>query len=228
MTPRAPSPPLIKGIDGIVSMHPNELNYSTFNGKRMESGKQPGKEIRQKYRKHRISGNMATYVKQEENVRKIGNLMEPGNRNKIKVMKMDVESNGEDDGATSEPKQQKCDSKPLTDTTNDNICSNHCTSASRKIENNKNNNNDNKDGGKEVTNMNNVTTNDGRNEEVPEAKVNSKNSISSNSGIVRSNSKSNYVEPKIWKRLDKIENKMIVNNVGHDRENPCETRESQQ
>ena len=39
MTPRSPSPPFIKGIDGIVSRHPNEVNYSTLNGKRIESGK---------------------------------------------------------------------------------------------------------------------------------------------------------------------------------------------
>ena len=48
MAQRGSSPPLITGIDGIVGRPPNEVNYSTLNGKRMETGKQPGKEIRQK------------------------------------------------------------------------------------------------------------------------------------------------------------------------------------
>ena len=42
------SPPLITGINGIVSRPPNEVNYSTLNGKRMETGKQPENKIRQK------------------------------------------------------------------------------------------------------------------------------------------------------------------------------------
>ena len=67
MAHRVSSPPLITGITGIVSRHPNEVNYSTLNGKRIESGKQTGKEIRRKYKKHGISGKMANYVKQEEN-----------------------------------------------------------------------------------------------------------------------------------------------------------------
>ena len=100
MAPRAPSPPLIKGIDGIVSRHPNEVNYSTLNRKRMESGKQPGKEIRQKYRKYGIPGNMAKYVKQEENTGKIKNRMEPSDENK--TMKKDVGSDGEEVGETGE------------------------------------------------------------------------------------------------------------------------------
>ena len=46
MTPRSPSPSLIKGIDGIISRHCNEVNYSTLNGKNMETVKQPGHETR--------------------------------------------------------------------------------------------------------------------------------------------------------------------------------------
>ena len=65
MTHQSSSPPLIKGIDGIVSRPPNELNYSILNRKRLESGKQPRNEIKQKYRNLGISGNMAKYVKQE-------------------------------------------------------------------------------------------------------------------------------------------------------------------
>ena len=51
MTPRSPSPPLIKGIDGIVIKHRNEVNYSTLNGKR-------------------TFGNMAKYVKQAKMLKK--------------------------------------------------------------------------------------------------------------------------------------------------------------
>ena len=90
MTPKSPSPPLIKGIDGIVSRPPNEVNYSTLNGKSMVTRKQPGKKIRQKYRKFGISRNMAKYMKQEENSGKIGNLMEPDNRNKIDMIENKV------------------------------------------------------------------------------------------------------------------------------------------
>ena len=70
MTHRSSSPPLIKEIDGIVSRSPNEVNYSSLNGKRMETGKQQENEIRRKYKKHGISGNKAKYVKQEENTGK--------------------------------------------------------------------------------------------------------------------------------------------------------------
>ena len=52
-----------------------------------------------------------------------------------------------------------------------------------------------------------------------EADTNSeKSNSSSNTGIGSSNSKSNYVENKILKRLDENENKMIGNKVGYDRE----------
>ena len=71
MAPRAPSPPLIKGIDGIVSRPPNEVNYSTLNEKNMETGKQTGEEIRRKYKKDGISGKMTKDVKQEEYTGKI-------------------------------------------------------------------------------------------------------------------------------------------------------------
>ena len=37
MVHRLSSPPLIKGIDGIVSRSPNEVNYSTLMEKNMES-----------------------------------------------------------------------------------------------------------------------------------------------------------------------------------------------
>jgi len=49
MTHRSSSPPLIKGIDGIVSRPPNEVNYPTLNGKRIETEKQSENKIRRKY-----------------------------------------------------------------------------------------------------------------------------------------------------------------------------------
>ena len=99
MTHRLSSPPLIKGIDGIVSRSPNEVNYFTLNEKRMESGKQPENEIIQKYRKFGISD--IRYVKQA-NTGKNGNVVEPGKENKAEMMKKDVESDGDEDGVTRE------------------------------------------------------------------------------------------------------------------------------
>ena len=52
---------------------------------------------------------MAKDVKKDENGGKIGNLMEPGNRNEIKLMKTDGESNGKDVGAISKEQQKKCE-----------------------------------------------------------------------------------------------------------------------
>ena len=45
-------PPFIKGIDGIVSRPPNQVNHSTLNGKSMETRKQPGNETRRKFKKY--------------------------------------------------------------------------------------------------------------------------------------------------------------------------------
>ena len=48
--------------------------------------------------------------------------MEPGNQNKTKLMKTNVESNREDGWPRRKHKRQKCEnSKSLTDTTNNNI-----------------------------------------------------------------------------------------------------------
>ena len=109
MTYQSSSPPLIKGIDEIVRISPNRVNYSTLNGKRMETGKQPGNKIRQKYRKFGISGNMAKYVKQEGNAGKNGNLMEPSNRNEIYMIENKVEDDREEDGVTREAQRRKCE-----------------------------------------------------------------------------------------------------------------------
>ena len=108
MTPRSPSPPLIKGIDGIVSRPPNEVNYSTLNGKMMKTGKPTRNRIQSDY-KYGISGNMANYVKKEEIAGKNGYLIEPGDENKINKMKKDVGLDGEEGGDIREPQQQKCD-----------------------------------------------------------------------------------------------------------------------
>ena len=48
MTQRSPSLSLIKGFDEIISRPPNEVNYSTLNGKNMETKRQPGNKIQKK------------------------------------------------------------------------------------------------------------------------------------------------------------------------------------
>ena len=73
MAHRVSSPPLIKGIDGIVSRPPNEVKYSTLNGKNMETRKQPGNEIRRKFKKYGLN-KRDRYVK--ENTGKYEYLME--------------------------------------------------------------------------------------------------------------------------------------------------------
>ena len=100
MTPRSPSPPLIKGIDGIVSRPPNEVNYSALNGKSMETRKQPGNEIRQKFKKYGLR-QMERYVKQEENVGKYEYLRKLANGYEIPMK--DIESDGKEGGVTGEP-----------------------------------------------------------------------------------------------------------------------------
>ena len=104
---------------------------------------------------------------------------------------------------------QKCKNlTPNTDITNDSLC-NSCTSARRKFNNNKIN-----CGTETVTNTetNSVTiNNEEENGEVAEAEAkatkNSAKSNSSNNGIVRSNSKSNYVDTKILNAWTKTEMK---------------------
>ena len=126
------------------------------------------------------------------------------------------------------PKREICGYlKPNTVTTNDNLC-NSSTDAS------KNNDNDKNTGGTETvanTGTNMVTPNDeGNNGEEAEAEAatNSAKSNSNNNGIGSSNNKSNCVDTKILKRLDKNENKKLGNNVGFNGDNPSETRDSQQ
>ena len=91
MTHRSSSPPLIQGIDGIVSRHPNGVNYFAFNETKIESGKQPENKIRQKYIKYGLR-KMEKYV----------NLIKPGNENENKMVKNNEEVNREDDVATQE------------------------------------------------------------------------------------------------------------------------------
>ena len=77
---------------------------------------------------------MAKYAKQKEKDGKNGKLMVPGNRNETELIKTDVESDGEDGGATGDPKQQTYGNlDPNTDTSNDSIYS--CTNAGRNINN---------------------------------------------------------------------------------------------
>ena len=107
MRPRTASPPLITGIDGIVSRPPNEVNYSALNGKNMETSKQPGIEIRRTYRKFGISGNMTKDVKQVENAGKIKILNRGINETEIDMMENKVEDDREEEGVTREAQQQK-------------------------------------------------------------------------------------------------------------------------
>ena len=112
MISRTPSPPLIKGIDWIVSRPPNKDNYSTLNGNSMGTKNQPGKENSRKYRKYRIRH---IYMKQVTYTDKNVNWMEPGNWNEIKVTKMDGEDDGEESGGTGAPQgnkiRRRCGSK---------------------------------------------------------------------------------------------------------------------
>ena len=75
MAHRLSSPPLIKGIAGIVSRSPNEVNYSTLNGKSMETRNQPGNEIRQKYRKYGLRHLEKNYMKEVKYTGKNGNFV---------------------------------------------------------------------------------------------------------------------------------------------------------
>ena len=285
MTPRSPSPPLIKGNDGIVSRPPNEVNYSTLKGKNMKTGKQLESEIRPDFKRFGIFGKIVDiYMKQKKmpankifdrtsqwiriprkkdvkpygkeggvtgelqgnktrrKFRKFGlkkmernmkegkytgkiNLTVPGNENKNTMMTTIVEYDEGEDRETEEPQPKKCE-HPMsnTDTTNDNTC-NSCTSAGRNIDNGKVTNTETKS----------VTTNDEGNkgeeseaEAEAEADTNSEDLNSSNTGIDRSNSKSNSVDTKILKPPDKNKNKMIGNNVGFNEDNSSENRELQQ
>ena len=90
MRPRTPSPPLITGIDGIVSRPPNEVNYSTLNGKRMETGKQPENKIRRKHKKYGLKQMEKNYMRKGKYTGKINKRMEPGDDNKIETLEKDV------------------------------------------------------------------------------------------------------------------------------------------
>ena len=105
MTPRSPSPPLIKEIDQIVSRNPNEVNYSTLSGKNMETKQQPGNEIRRKF-KYGLQ-QKERYVK--ENDGKYEYLMKLAKTYgcKILMIKKEVESDGNEGGGTGEPQGNK-------------------------------------------------------------------------------------------------------------------------
>ena len=63
MANRLSSPPLIKGINGIVSRSPNEVNYFTLNAKSMETRKQPGNEVQRKFKTYGLR-QKERYVKE--------------------------------------------------------------------------------------------------------------------------------------------------------------------
>ena len=84
MTPRSPSPPLIKGIDGIVSRHPNEVNYFTLNGKKTKAITRIEQELRMKYGKYKIVCNFAKIKNKAKDTSQTKNLNRPGNQSKNK------------------------------------------------------------------------------------------------------------------------------------------------
>ena len=57
MTPRSPSPPLVKGINGIVSRLSKKVNYSALNGKKTKAITPIEQELRMKYWKWKIVCN---------------------------------------------------------------------------------------------------------------------------------------------------------------------------
>ena len=105
----------------------------------METRNQTGKEKSRKSKKYERSGNMAKDVKKDENGQKVGNLMEPGNRNEIKLMKTDVAYDEEENDATKEAQPKKYENSTSNiDMTNDNTCNSYTsTSARRNIDNGK-------------------------------------------------------------------------------------------
>ena len=119
------SPPLIKGIDGILSRSPNEVNYSTLNTKSMETRNQLGKEKSRKFKKYERSGNMAKDVKKDENGGKIDTVMEPGNQND--------EGNKREGSETKEEAEAEADTK--ADTNSEDSKNNGKTGDVKKDEN---------------------------------------------------------------------------------------------
>ena len=105
MAHRLPSPPLIKGIDGIVSRSPNEVNYSTLMETNMETRKPPGNEIRRKF-KYGLR-KKERYVK--ENAGKYKYLMKLAKTYgcEIPTINKEVEADGSEGGGTREPQANK-------------------------------------------------------------------------------------------------------------------------
>ena len=122
MTPSSPSPPLIKGIDGIVSRSPNEVNYSTLNGKKTKATTRIEQELRMKYGKYKIVYNSVKIENKANNTSKTKILNRPSNKNKNKQRKNKVDYDGEEDGVTRVAQSKKYENMKLnTDTTNDSI-----------------------------------------------------------------------------------------------------------
>ena len=167
-------------------------------------------------------------MKQEENDGRIENVREPGNRNEIEVMKLDGESNGEEDGATREAQPKKYENPTSNiDTTNDNTC-NSCTSASRDIDNGKVTNMETKSVTNDEGNKGEGSETEAEAEAETEADTNSEDSKNNGNTGIGSNSKCNSVYTKILKPPDKNKNKKIGNNVGLNEDNSSEMQELQQ
>ena len=108
----------------------------------MELRKSLENETRQKYRNFGLR-NMEKDMKVGKYNGKIKNLMKPGDKNKNEMIKTKVEYDGKEGDETGEPQRQKCGKSVPNIDTNDMICCNSSTSATRKINNDKNKNNKN-------------------------------------------------------------------------------------
>ena len=85
MALRSTLPPLIKGINGIVSRPPNKVNYSTLNEISMEIGKQSRNEIIEK-RLRKKYAILYKYIENKEknnSTTKILNRRDKKNENKM-------------------------------------------------------------------------------------------------------------------------------------------------
>ena len=75
-------------MDGIVSRSPKEVNYSTLNRKKSKAITWIEQELKMKYRKCKIFSNLVKIGNKAKKTSKTKILNQPGNKNKIKKMKL--------------------------------------------------------------------------------------------------------------------------------------------
>ena len=100
MTHRSSSLPLIKWIDWIVSRPPNKVSYLTLYGKKIKAIARIEQELRMKCRKCKICYDYVDIENKAKNISKTIKLNRPGNENKNKSTKSNIEDDGEEDGVT--------------------------------------------------------------------------------------------------------------------------------